>query len=1164
MLETISDLFQMQDRFLRSAHLERDFGDPAALSGYVLTPQTKRYLARLSFGLHENSGQRAWRITGDFGTGKSSFALITAHLFGDKRAELPKRLREDIKATDLKLPPARLLPVLVTGSREPLAYALLFALHKSLQDTCKRGRIPAVVERIASALKSKSSPPSEGMTVSLLSEAATYVATANKGTGILIVLDELGKFLEFASMNPDQDDVFLLQRIAETASRSGKTPIFVLGLLHQGFNAYASQLSQPAQKEWEKVASRFEELIFDQPIEQTALMVAEALNLRKSPLTSLVTRVAREDMSKLLKLGWYGPGYTKDLIENAGRIYPLHSSVIPVLVKLFSRFGQNERSLFSFLISNEPFGLQEFSGRVMNGKEFFRIHHLYDYARAAFGHRLGTQSYRSHWNQISSLIDSFPAQTLELEILKTVGLLNMLDATNQVATEEIIRIAVQGGSEISIANFDSALSKLQKIDRVLYFRGLAGGYCLWPHTSVNLEKAYEDAFRSVGQNRQAVAPLLEKYLETRPIVARRHYIETGNLRHFEIVFSAVGLLSDHTKLNYEATDGRIIVALCETEEERLQALQFAENEGLRDNPAILLAIPKPLGILGNLLDELSRWEWISNNVSELNSDSFAAEEVTRRIAASRQLLEQRVHSFIGLKEFGAKTELRWFSQNKPVHISGGRELLSYLSDVSKNVYGSAPIVSNELINRRELSSAAAAARMRLMEGILSSASKPFLGIDPTKKPPEMSMYLSILKEGGIHQELAGTYGIAEPTHDNDPCNLLPVLCFLRTFLESQPDARVRLSEVLSAMRQPPYGVRDGLSPLLLSIFMAIHEQNVALYDNGAFMRQVNSLDLMRMAKVPENFEIQYCKLTGVRSELFDKLVEVLGIEAGTKNRTDLLDVVRPLCVFAAELPAYTQRTAKLSESALNVRKVLLGAKEPSRLLFQDLPKAFGYASFSKSERGDRGKIQHYAEALKAALSELKATYPDLQDRMKSALVDSFELEGSYDSFQQVRLFLARRAQPLVISITEPRSKAFCHRLMDVELQEAAWLESLGSFVCSMPPNKWTDADESKFHSELFALSAKFRRLESFDFSKNSARSGDTAIRIAITKTDGDERDQVIHVADKDEKRIAEIEQQISAILKGSHRIGLAATARAFWNAIKSEEANIDGTSKTHS
>ena len=93
----------------------------------------------------------------------------------------------------------------------------------------------------------------------------------------------------------------------------------------------------------------------------------------------------------------------------ASRLYPLHPTVLPVLTRLFSRFGQNERSLFSFLLSSEPFGLQMFAERPASPRTFYRLSDLYDYARATFGHRLSVQSYRNHWNLIESIVESFPA-----------------------------------------------------------------------------------------------------------------------------------------------------------------------------------------------------------------------------------------------------------------------------------------------------------------------------------------------------------------------------------------------------------------------------------------------------------------------------------------------------------------------------------------------------------------------------------------------------------------------------------------------------------------------------------------------------------------------------------------------------------------------------------
>jgi hypothetical protein len=286
-----------------------------------------------------------------------------------------------------------------------------------------------------------------------------------------------------------------------------------------------------------------------------------------------VANKAKSEMASVLDLGWFGAGAAgKALLTNAPQLYPLHPTLLPVLAKLFSRFGQNERSVFSFLMSDEPFALKSFCRQFISPNCFYRIHNLYDYARATFGYRLSIQSYRSHWNQIESVIESFPIEDeIELQVLKTIGLLNLLDVDSLLPSNTAIELAVGGGIPAERNRVKRAVAKLQKVKHVLYNRGVAGGYCLWPHTSVNLEKAYSEALKALGSP-QSIASLIQNELQTRPIVARRHYIETGNLRHFEIQYVSVASLSSVLEANPASADGRIVIPLCETEEERLFAI----------------------------------------------------------------------------------------------------------------------------------------------------------------------------------------------------------------------------------------------------------------------------------------------------------------------------------------------------------------------------------------------------------------------------------------------------------------------------------------------------------------------------------------------------------------------------------------------------------------
>ena len=1135
----IANLFDIQKRFIRSTHLERDFDDHTALRGYVVTPPAQEGFERLLQGLNPKSGQRAWRVTGDYGTGKSSFALALAHLLSDGGG-LPQDVRKCVDFRSLGLKRPNLLPVLVTGTRAPLGETVRMALAKSLEELCKRGKPPHLISRLKSPAGKKTGDQDGSEEIALLLEAGRFLRQSGKADGLVIILDEMGKFLEFAALHPDRQDIYLLQMLAEAASRSGDTPIFVVGLLHQGFHAYAEQLALATQKEWDKVAGRFEEIIFNQPLEQTTALVANALNIRREKLPRGATGRLEEEMAGAIGLGWYGADAIRyRLTAIAPEIFPLHPTVIPVLVKLFSRFGQNERSLYSFLLSSEPFALQSFAEQTAKADSFYRLHHLYDFARAAFGHRLALQTFRSHWNQIESVVESFPSdQVAELQILKTVAILNLMDSPQLLATEDAIALAVDSTSLDAEAKVRKLLKSLQRGKAVLYHRGAAGGYCLWPHTSVNLERAYRDARDSVPPPKH-IGPLIREKLETRPLVARRHYIETGNLRHFDVQFVPAAELQEALTARTNA-DGQVIVALCETEAERRMAIEFASSKTMATRKEVLTAVPQPLQGLASLVTEVQRWEWVLGNVPELNHDNYALEEATRQLAASRQVLTKRLQSYVGLRQFTETLGLEWFYKSQSVPIGTARALLETLSSVCDTLYPEAPKIQNELVNRHELSSAAAAARLRLIQRLLQHSAEPYLGMDPATKPPEMSMYLSVLQEARLHQDGPEGWAACIPGENEDTCQVRPVLLRMQEVLEAAKGRRVKVTALFTEMKSQPFGVRDGLCPLLLAVFAVIHEQDVAFYDQNSFMKQVTGQEFHRLIKAAENFEVQYCRIAGVRTVVFEQLFKVLHPDKKPKS-IDLLDVVRPLCVFAAQLPDFAKKTTRVSRTASSVRDALVRAEEPATLLFQTLPEACGCDHFEADAPPSPPKVKKFVERLRDSIEELRAAFPQLLQTMKDEFQTCFNRPGNLES---ARTNVAHSANRVLVSVKEPRLKAFCLRLADRGLDDEQWIESMGSFLCSKPPSKWIDNDLSQFEDELNRCARQFFRVESTLFDEKSEPAGSQAMRVSITCQDGSEVDKVVRLNDGELKKVAILEEKIRSVFGEDNRLGLVAATRA--------------------
>src|SRR5262249_25501427 len=155
------------------------------------------------------------------------------------------------------------------------------------------------------------------------------------------------------------------------------------------------------------------------------------------------------------------------------------------------------------------------------------------------------------------------------------------------------------------------------------------------------------------------------------------------------------------------------------------------------------------------------------------------------------------------------------------------------SDRCDEIYHKAPHVFNELINRRSPSPAAVAARTKLVEAMAIGPDKFRLGMDDSKRPPEMALYLSILTRGGFHAENEDGWSFRLPSPQKDLCRLLPAMRRITELLQAPGlDAMVPVTDIFKGLSRTPYGIREGLQPFVLAIYLATNHQRVALYEDG--------------------------------------------------------------------------------------------------------------------------------------------------------------------------------------------------------------------------------------------------------------------------------------------------------------------------------------------
>ena len=299
----------------------------------------------------------------------------------------------------------------------------------------------------------------------------------------------------------------------------------------------------------------------------------------------------------------------------------------------------------------------------------------------------------------------------------------------------------------------------------------------------------------------------------------------------------------------------------------------------------------------------------------------------------------------------------------------------------------------------------------------------------------------------------------------------------------------------------------------------------------------------------------WLRLCRVRAEVFAKLVESMGLSVEATGEPDLLSVVRPLAVFAANLPDYSRRTKELSATAVAVRTALLEAREPATLVFSALPQACGFPRFGDRWSGSKDArtktVLAFADAMRRAIAELRGSYDRLLDRLEAAVLSTFEAKASLDA---LRTELKARCSLVGSFVSDPSLKPFVFRLSDVALQRRQWLESLGSLLARKPPERWADQDELEFRHQLAVYATRFMRVESIAF-RSGAAAGNPC-HLVMTRLDGTEVDYVFQWESGEANPLSlQAEQDIASLIAQHGSRGLAAAARVVWNALQAHSTN---------
>ena len=1056
----------MAKTFSLSANIENGFAEGMQ---YLVTPNAQKAIHNIVNDFR--SGIHSFTIIGSYGTGKSSFLLAL-------ESDLKKTSKQKYLLDARNLSDAKSFEIMnIVGDYADMSTLLSKALN-----------VEGNANSILDSLKN------------------FYGQCQKKGKFLLIVIDEFGKVLEHAAKNNPEKELYFLQKLSELVNVNSRQ-MMLLTTLHQNFGAYAKGLTEEQANEWTKVKGRFKEITFVEPVEQLLYLASSQLQASNTfkPVNNITT------LYELAKETRY---VAKDFpLDTATRLYPLDLFSAYTITTAIQRYGQNERSLFTFLSAKGTNSISEFEP---SEHQTYNLQKVYDYVQYNFYSYLKDANADSmSWSSIQVSIERVEGQDWSdneemlqaVKLVKAIGMLNLFGKAGFRLTER--NLTDYAREAMDIGNAKEIVQKLSA-KKIIRYAAYKERLVLFEGTDVDLEAEIREAGMKVPRS-DVFVDELNVFFNRRISPVKAHFYQKGTPRFFDYMIREEPIDVVPTG----DTDGYIELIFSTNK----KALNEVKKFSAETDHALIFAFFTNTEDIVDHLYNIKKYGYLLERVLDKN-DRVAVTEIQKLKEYEETLLNKAISDNL----FSYKNRVVWVFDGEEQKVESHRDFNQLLSKVCDQIYSRTPVMVNELFNRHKLSGTITAARKSYLTYLTEHHSEVGMGFPEDKFPPEKTIYASLLQNTGLHRD--GNF--ADAPSDK---GIMPLWEACEEFLQSSENRARKISELIKLLSAQPYKLKQGFLEYWIPTYLFIKRQDYALYDatKGAFMPNVNMEFFDLLQKHPADFEIKKFAGDGVKLSLFNDYRRFLNIdEKSAITNASFIETIKPLLSFYKRLNDYTKQTRKFDHSyTLKFRDVLAKAKDPEKAFLEDLPEALGFDEAKLKQERFR---EEYGNTIQRAIKELRSCYTKLIDRLEERLVEGLGLK-SYEYNEYVEEIRSRLANVKTYLLTNTQQE-FHHHVMTEYDNRNEWYQSICFTVLEQRLDTLRDEQEDKLADDLIYL---FRECEKYASISEHVNEGDEndAYSFDLVSTKGvGVRAQTYILPQKDKPKAEALEKKISELLSG--------------------------------
>lgn len=1006
--------------FFKSISLTEDLSVPLRASHYRPTSKSIDIL-RAILGM---SGSRATSVVATYGSGKSIAAMVASLLVEAK----PEKLEA--------LEPAyRRLLKFAPEIAEWMSVRLERHLHGAV--ITLSGHVPDLPAALGAAV-GRHGVQSMADALSALEKHLGCV----KADRLAIVWDEFGRHLETLAGRGRAEDLAQLQDLAEWATRRKAPPATLTLLLHQDFHRYSGRLGQADQSGWRKIEGRFDFLRIIEDSDEIYDLIAD--------VARELTRTGRPRLSKrmlatadALNFFPFAAGEAmKTLLSDAA---PLSPTAFYLLPRIAGRIGQGERTIFGFLGTEMP----EDRAATVTVEDLYR--HFADAMRA------DTAIGGTHKRFVETEAARARANTpLEREVIATTSLMHLAATGDsaRVGRERLVQ-AMDLGSIHARARIEEAIDALLK-RKLLLHRTLTDEISVWEGSDVDVRTRAQEEMTAL---RTASDPLdrVRAHVPAPYYVGDAYNHDRALTRYAQGVFVDAAMLTNpeaQAALLAQADEADALVAL--VVDASVQDADTLCGSWMDKHPHFIVA-------LANQSPDLHMASLEADAYARLENDELLL-EMDPRVAGEIAELKGDILDFLLARASGlidpAAGEVSWYSQG--VLLGGGAELRpsEIMSAVFNKRFALTPRIINEQIVRRKVTAQTKSARKRLLLGILERGDLTHMGYEGLSTS-DASLFRTTLVSPGLFDPDRAAWVDPEDLGDEP---LAATWRRVAAFYGVPQEGAKSFSSLIQELMAPPFGLRPGVLPVLLTAGLRAFARTVAIRQNRegrwVYLDDIVPSTMEAIVEHPDAFEIEVIKVSSVQRKQIERLIGEFAIEPDCVEN----DLVR------AFHDAFEQWKRALPKAALSARG--LGGEaarlqsairktrgDPAHLLLRAFPDMAGTKTLND-------RTVDVVSTARKQLERVTDRYVDeaigiIRNAFRGASSDALEAAAAWAVLVPATIFEDTTIDKVALAITNRARKA-----TSGSDTERSFARALSAILLGLDFEEWDDNAVRDFSQKL--------------------------------------------------------------------------------------------------